>query len=91
MALKREIKTCTEKINSPLELDDSPESYRKGMSVNEVMAFDTWFGKTGYYVCPRCKITMDREFMSFCDRCGQKLDWKYYRRVRVIYSGKRDE
>lgn len=89
MALKREIKTCTEKINSPLELDDSPESYRKGMLVNEVMVFDTWFGTTGYYVCPRCKITMEREFMSFCDRCGQKLDWKYYRKAKVVYPGER--
>ncbi len=87
MALKREIKTCTEKINSPLELDDSPESYRKVMLVNEVMVFDTWFGKTGYYVCPRCKITMEREFMSFCDRCGQKLDWKYYRKAKKVYPG----
>lgn len=89
MALKREIKTCTEKINLPLELDDSPESYRKGMLVNEVMVFDTWFGTTGYYVCPRCKITMEREFMSFCDRCGQKLEWKYYRKAKVVYPGER--
>ena len=89
MALKREIKNCTKKINSPLELDDSPESYRKGMLVNEVMVFDTWFGTTGYYVCPRCKITMEREFMSFCDRCGQKLDWKYYRKAKVVYPGER--
>lgn len=74
MALKREIKTRTENVNSPLESEDSPESYRKGMPVNEVMVFETWFGKIGYYICPRCKITMDREFVSFCDRCGQKLD-----------------
>ena len=89
MALKCEIKTRTKKVNSPLELDDSPESYRKGMLVNEVMVFDTWFGTTGYYVCPRCKITMEREFMSFCDRCGQKLDWKYYRKAKVVYPGER--
>ena len=22
-----------------------------------------------YYVCPRCHITMEREFMNFCDQC----------------------
>ena len=87
MALKREIKIHTENVNSPLGLEDSPESYRMGMIVNEVMVFDTWFGKAGYYVCPRCKITMDREFISFCDRCGQKLDWKYYKKAKVIYQG----
>lgn len=89
MTLKREIKISTQKVNSSLEQEDSPESYRKGMLVNEVMVFETWFGKTGYYVCPRCKITMEREFMLFCDRCGQKLDWKYYRKAKVVYPGER--
>ena len=90
MTLKREIKISVQnqKVNSSLEQEDSPESYRKGMLVNEVMVFETCFGKTGYYVCPRCKITMDREFMSFCDRCGQKLDWKNYRKAKIVYPGK---
>lgn len=68
MTLKCEIKNRTENVDLPLVLEDSPESYRKGMIVNEVMVFDTWFGKIGYYVCPRCKITMDREFRFLCDR-----------------------
>lgn len=86
MTLKREKKIYAE--NAPLEQEDSPENYRKGMIVNEMMVFDTWFGKTGYYVCPRCKTTMEREFVSFCDRCGQKLDWKYYKKAKVVYPGK---
>ena len=70
-------------------MKDVPNEQKKefGMLVNEVMVFETWFGKTGYYVCPRCKITMDREFMSFCDRCGQKLDWRYYRKAKIVYPG----
>ena len=28
-----------------------------------------------YPLCPRCKRSMDREYTSFCDRCGQKLSW----------------
>lgn len=64
-------------------------SYRMGMRVTEVMVFDSSMcGKTGYYVCPRCKVTMEREFVSFCDRCGQRLDWNGYRRARVIYPGR---
>lgn len=70
--------------------EDDPESYRIGMRIEEVMVFDTWYGKTGYYVCPRCKITMEREYMSFCDRCGQKLDWKYHKKAKEIYPGKRN-
>lgn len=32
-----------------------------------------------YYVCPRCKITMEREFMAYCNRCGQCLIRKKYK------------
>lgn len=84
---KRCEKKSTDK-NSHLEIEDTPESYRVGMLVEEVMVFETWFGKSGYYICPRCKITMDREFISFCDRCGQKLDWKNYRKAKIVYPGK---
>lgn len=28
-----------------------------------------------YPLCPRCKKSMEREFISFCDRCGQRLSW----------------
>lgn len=28
-----------------------------------------------YPVCPRCDCTIDREYMNFCDRCGQCLAW----------------
>lgn len=28
-----------------------------------------------YPLCPRCKKCMEREYVSYCDRCGQKLNW----------------
>lgn len=28
-----------------------------------------------YPVCPRCAYTIEREYMCFCDRCGQRLCW----------------
>ena len=46
-------------------------SYRIRMRVTEMRVFDH---DGGYYVCPRCKVTMEREFQSYCDRCGQALD-----------------
>ena len=27
---------------------------------------------------------MEREFMAFCDRCGQKLDWRGYKNYSLI-------
>ena len=40
-----------------------------------------------YSVCPRCKATMEREYQSFCDRCGQRLDWSKYENAEVVYTG----
>ena len=31
-----------------------------------------------YPVCPSCASSLDREYMAFCDRCGQRLDWDEY-------------
>ena len=56
-------------------------SYRQPMSVREVKVLVN----TGYYVCPRCSLTMEWEFMSFCDRCGQCLNWKYYKKAKIVY------
>ena len=36
---------------------------------------------TSYYICPKCNMTMEREFMAYCDRCGQCLGWRNYRNV----------
>lgn len=62
-------------------------SYRLKMPVSEVMVFPCAFGETVYYVCPRCKITMEREFMAFCDRCGQHLDWRGYKKAKILHPG----
>ena len=56
------------------------ESYRSPMPVTKLRKYRT----TAYYICPRCSITMEREFMAYCDRCGQCLDWKNYKKAVVI-------
>lgn len=32
-----------------------------------------------YPVCPRCGQSLDREYMNFCDSCGQRLAWEAFR------------
>ena len=56
--------------------------YRKESCIEEIMVFPNGMG---YYVCPRCHMTLEREFMAYCDRCGQHLGWKRYRKARVIH------
>ena len=40
-----------------------------------------------YPVCPRCKMTIEREYMGFCDRCGQKLGWTKLEDAVLVYPG----
>jgi len=61
-------------------------AFRLPMQVTQVKVFPECQGRPAYYVCPRCKSTMEREFMSYCDRCGQHLDWHGYRHAEVIYQ-----
>lgn len=50
-----------------------PMEYRIPMMVTEHKQFNDL---EGYWVCPRCHQTMDRDYQDFCDRCGQCLDWE---------------
>lgn len=58
-------------------------SYRIKMRVRELVRLSDG----GYFLCPRCKITLDRDFQNYCDRCGQCLDWKAYRKAKIIFPG----
>ena len=31
-----------------------------------------------YSVCPRCGATLERDYVNYCDRCGQCLSWILY-------------
>ena len=57
------------------------ESYRLPMPVMQLRKYRT----AVYYICPRCKITMEREFMAYCDRCGQCLDWTHYLQTTIVH------
>ena len=35
-------------------------------------------------ICPSCGKTMERDYQSYCDRCGQFLSWKGYWKAEVI-------
>ena len=52
-------------------------SYRRPMQVKEYILYQGIFGEeSAYYLCPRCDVTMEREYQSYCDRCGQCLSWR---------------
>lgn len=62
------------------ETGEVAESYRRPMSVTHLRQFRT----TSYYFCPRCWKTMEREYMAYCDRCGQCLQWRHSENIVVL-------
>ena len=54
--------------------------YREPMIVAEIKKL----GSCGYFpICPRCDSTIEREYQSFYDRCGQMLKWTGFSRAKV--------
>ena len=56
--------------------------YRLPMPVSQVWVFPSG---DSYSICPRCDTTLDREYMRYCDRCGQHLSWKLFRFAKIIH------
>lgn len=63
-----------------------PDSYRIPMQVRKVRIIGTDQLGNCYPVCPKCGLTMDREYQSYCDRCGQALTWRNYKNAIVIQN-----
>ena len=59
-------------------------TYRIPMKVNEATIFSRWPEYDIYYRCPRCQRLLEREFLSYCNLCGQCLEWRDYKKARVI-------
>ncbi len=58
------------------ETTEEKLAYREAMSVTDILNCGASYA---YPICPRCRISMNREYQAFCDRCGQKLSWKHFR------------
>lgn len=56
-------------------IDPEEIAYRLPLAVHKVLMFPNG---DSYPVCPKCSVTLEREYMNFCDRCGQRLDWEKF-------------
>lgn len=86
-------KLCTGFTLTPNDLLIAPPvqreaGFREPMSVTHIRCFQRVPRSTGFPVCPRCGVTMEREYQKFCDRCGQCLDWKGFSKAAVILPEK---
>lgn len=60
-------------------------SYRIPFPVREVVRY---INQGCYPLCPRCKCSLEREYMNFCDRCGQRLSWAVLSHAKVRSWGR---
>ncbi len=63
-------------------------SYREKMRVTHIRCYGGRYSLMSFPVCPRCGVTMEREYQSYCDRCGQCLDWTGFSKATVILPSK---
>ena len=61
-------------------MSSAKNKYRIPMQVTHLVKFRA----SAYFLCPRCNVTLEREFAAYCDRCGQCLNWKDYKKAVVI-------
>lgn len=60
-------------------------SFRAPMRVSQVQYCRCAFGGyTCFPVCPRCEVSIEREYQRFCDYCGQRLDWEDFANPATI-------
>ena len=82
-------KLCIGFDRTPNELLISPHirtelSFREPMPVTHILCTRYLQGLTSFPVCPRCAITLEREYQHYCDRCGQCLDWNGFQEAAII-------
>jgi len=85
--MKSSLVPLEKKRKHSIRLFTDAVSYRIPLPVTKVIAYS----KTTYPICPRCTVSLDREYMSFCDRCGQKLNWDLFEYAKVIYPDHKKE
>ena len=61
-------------------------TYRIPLPVRKVLLL---VNGDSYPICPRCDRALDREYMNFCDNCGQRLEWSYFDFASVVHTPRR--
>lgn len=63
-------------------------AFQTPTEVTQVQCLPCISGLTYFSVCPRYKVTLEREYQFFCDRCGQCLNWKNFSTATIVLPKK---
>ena len=78
--MKSNLVPLAKKRKYSMRLFTEAVTYRVPLPVIKVIAYTN----DVYPICPRCDVSLEREYMSFCDRCGQKLNWDFFDYAKVV-------
>ena len=73
------LKTAIQKLHDSNRI--SAVQYRRPLPVTKILLLGNG---DSFPICPRCGSTFDREYVRFCDRCGQYLTWERFQRAKVV-------
>lgn len=82
--MKNELKNPITEQKYTTRLFSKAVSYRIPLPVTKIIVYTD---NTAYPLCPRCDSAIEREYVSFCDQCGQKLNWDLFECARVVRPG----
>lgn len=68
-------------MHKDMEKMYAASTFREKMPVEEIIIYKNGAADA---VCPRCKSPLDREFISYCDNCGQHLSWNGFSYGKAI-------
>ena len=66
-----------------LQAEDAA-AYRRPLSVSVIVVTQN---QDSYPLCPRCGHWLEREYVGFCDTCGQRLRWDRIERAELKHLG----
>lgn len=69
-------------------LSEDAAAFRIPCPVTQILLFPSG---NSYPLCPRCNSSLEREYMRFCDSCGQRLGWKHFSSVHIRKWGDKNE
>ncbi len=57
-------------------------TYRQKLPINEIKLYEK--ENSIYALCPRCRATIERDYLNYCSCCGQKIDWKNWTNAQIV-------
>ncbi len=63
---------------------DDESSFRTPMPVVKIHTFPLMSGSPSFPVCPQCGQALDREYLAYCNCCGQCLFWEFLKDATIV-------